>query len=320
MATIKEPKIKYIVHPATELCGVLCVLSNSPQNKIRCNKKHRDDILVFFNNFKNHAAVKTFADFEKNNCFNYDKPVAFFLEIFDNGVFDKDFHNCLNSVSFKMLEKFKNQILDFAQKSNFSLFHEKHKKEYSAALKNFLLKTQKLDSLGFLTKLAKWKPNQTFVINLMFGVTSANYAWRTTKGIYCNIRPYKNSNIKNAPDFAFDLLYVSTLILHEFAHLLINPLTHSQLETIKKIPEKNFAAVFKMNPYGAHKETAINESIIRAIECLFVKKYFHEKYLKFKKSYFEAGFIKLDEMEIVFEENYNQPIEKYFEKLVNVFK
>jgi hypothetical protein len=68
------------------------------------------------------------------------------------------------------------------------------------------------------------------------------------------------------PDFgSFDRL--GPLIWHEFAHTIVNPLTHRNLTTVAplEVTDERFRRAMREQAYGDW-ETIVNESIIRAIE------------------------------------------------------
>ena len=154
----------------------------------------------------------------------------------------------------------------------------------------------------------------------MFAVTSANYGWQTNKNCYCNIRPYKTTDIKGFPSFSVDSIYVETLIVHEFGHSIINPITKRFKDIIKKLDNDKFNACFTHNPYGQDKLTVINENIIRAIECLYVEKnYTKNDFQNILSSYTNEGFVVIGDLINIIKNNINKRISDYYELLIDCF-
>ena len=71
--------------------------------------------------------------------------------------------------------------------------------------------------------------------------------------------------------------------------------------------------------YGDSMETYINETIIRAIECLYVSKYFAEQHDGYVKDYVDEGFCKISEVEELLAGMNGGSLEAEFEKILSVF-
>lgn len=57
---------------------------------VRCNKNYHQDVLVYFNGFKDCKVVKILEDLSENYNLNYDAPVELLLRIGDNLLINKD--------------------------------------------------------------------------------------------------------------------------------------------------------------------------------------------------------------------------------------
>ena len=118
---------------------------------------------------------------------------------------------------------------------------------------------------------------------------------------------------------------MTTLILHEFAHSFINAITDRYENIVNSIDDKLFSLAFQNNPYGESKVTVINESIIRAIECRYLKDNFPSSYNEIKNDYINDGFILISKLEEVFEKNSNnrkkyKNIKKFYVEIINEIK
>lgn len=304
----------------TELIGIIAVLAGSPHMKIRNNSKYVEDIATYFENFKDHKAIKSYKVLEDEFKFNYDKPIELVLDYKDDKKCSETLGGYVGEEAISHYTRFFDELMDFKEKSNFENFYNQHIEEYSRAIEDFIKKTQTERCISFLKEITKEDFSKNYIINLMFAVTSANYGWQTKANCYCNIRPYKTTYVKGFPAFSENKIYVETLIVHEFAHSIINPITEKFKEKISKIDNKNFKDCFENNPYGEDKLTVINETIIRAIECLYVEKYFtKEDSQNLLKSYTKDGFNYIGEVANIIKDRSQNNIFSYFEFLIKVF-
>lgn len=312
--------VEVLVLKEIELIGVVAVLAHSSFMKIRNNKKYVDDIFSYFKNYENHEVVKYYKILEEKYVFNYDKPISLVLDYKDDGRCSRTLCNYVGKEAILQYSQFYNELINFKNITNFDNFYNLHIKEYSLAIEIFKKKTDIERCIQFLEEITKEPLNKNYIINLMFAVTSANYGWQTKNNCYCNIRPYKTTYIKDSPSFSVDKIYVETLIVHEFGHSIINPITEKFKKLMSKLDQKKFEDCFKCNPYGDDKATVINESIIRAIECLYVEKYFTKKDLQnLLLSYKEEGFDAIGDLMDIIKDNSCKKISSYYELLINKF-
>lgn len=304
----------------TELIGVVSTLAGSKFLKIRNNRKYVDDIFAYFEDYKNHTAVKYYQMLEEKYSFNYDKPICLVLD-------EKDEHKCSDTLcgyvgqeAIFEYSKFYDELLSFKKVSNFENFYNSHLNDYSFAIENFNKKTPVDRCIQFLKQTTNETLKKNYIINLMFAITSSNYGWQTSKNCYCNIRPYKTTVIKNFPSFSVDKIYVETLIVHEFGHSIINPITDKHKDIIQKLDNDKFNSCFKHNVYGQDKLTVINENIIRAIECLYVEKFYTKNdFQNFLLSYENEGFIVIGDLISVIKNNSTKRISDYYKLLIDCF-
>lgn len=309
-----------VVLQDTELIGVVAVLSGSPFFKIRNTKKYVDDIFAYFKDYKNHTAVKQYKVLEEKYTFNYDKPICLVLDFKDDKKCSDTLCGYVGHNAIQEYSRFYNELLNFKEVSNFDNFYNLHLKDYSLAIESFEKNTPINRCIQFLKEITNEPLNKNCFINLMFAVTSANYGWQTSKNCYCNIRPYKTTNTKDFPSFSVDKIYVETLIVHEFGHSIINPITEKFKAAIEKLDNDKFNSCFSHNPYGQDKLTVINENIIRAIECLYVEKYFAKSdFENIISAYTSEGFVAIIDLIKVMKSNCSKCISCYFKLLLNCF-
>lgn len=222
--------------------------------------------------------------------FNYDAPCAFFLELSDNirGFSDYIIKERL-PISTSKINKFVLEIESFIQDSNFKRFYLNNEKRYKRSINSFLNLTKAYSPEKYLFSFIGKKTKQ-LTVNLMHAVTNSNYGLKTERKKYVCIAPNGPSDIENEPNFAFDLPYTTSLVLHELAHSFINPMTEKYDDILANIDKKLFGKVFEYNPYGNNLKTAINETIIRSIECIYIKEFFPNEFDEFLNFYLLRGF------------------------------
>lgn len=295
---LKEKEVVYTINYYTELYGVISVLSENQKaiknaGAERANEKYREEILNYFNVFKNHEVCKMLESFSTDSNFNYDAAVTMFLQL-ANGKLDrkllckdrglitkKEFNNLIKKINY------------FEKSSNFKYFYTKSTKDYVKFLNNFVTDTKKYDPIKYLLNFLNLKNRKKLYINLMCSVASGNYCSMVGNKVYLNVQPYLKSRFNGYPDFSYEPIYYTTLILHEYAHLFINRLVEKQKGLIKNIDIADYEEILQNAEFGDNLEIYISETIIRAIECLYVKDVFPDKFDEHLTGYYKEGFVKI---------------------------
>lgn len=101
------------------------------------------------------------------------------------------------------------------------------------------------------------------------------------------------------PDYSCSAIYWTTLIVHEFAHAFVNPVTALHREQIAGIGLREYRQLLKEMMYGQSLETYINETVIRAMECIYVGRYFPAQHEAYVQEYEQDGFGKIRQVEEV---------------------
>ncbi len=302
---IKKGGITFSVDYYVELLGVICILCDDQEaidgaGYVRCNQKYVNDVKEFFSNSNYKGLTQDLAMLSDKYYFNYDAPVWLMLKLSDNSpITSKDKKELFlgrKTVPDQVLEKFINDLMTFEKSSDFKCFYESHYSLYETAINNYISDFEKYDAHEFLISFLNVKTEFDYHINLMFGITNANYGVTIGNKIYSNNRPYYKTRYDDIPDFSYDSLYFTTLIVHEFAHSFINVLVSNYRDEINLIETAKYDNVLDELGYGDSIETLINEHIIRAIECLYVKKYFGDHYERYVDFNIEDGYFKLKEV------------------------
>ena len=314
--------IIFTVNYYTELLGVLSILS---ENQLaikeagieRKNSEYRDDVLDYFGEYKYNPVTLMLELFSEQYYFNYDAPVSLFLHL--------EHKNTINRKSLcedrKLIDKqkfndFIKSIEEFAEVSNYNDFYRKHKTTYLKVIDNFIDDYKHYDPLTFLLTFLDIKTANKYIVNFMLGITNGNYGVNIKNNIYANLRPYRKSRYNDFPDFSYSPIYYTTLILHEFAHAFINPLIKGFNQIINNINISKYDEILERFDYGDNLTVYIAETVIRAIECLYVKQQFPTEHEAYIQDNVKEGFILIREVEnILISKNKDSRLNE----IINVF-
>ena len=316
----KMQNVKIIVNSFVEALGVVFILSDFKLNQPRKNKKYINEVKNHFSIFKNHEIVNDFRKLLKIDAFKYDAPIEFILNIANNVLpsYTLQQRGNFDLIKFK---KLKENFITFYRDSKFDDFFKNKEEFYKKNITTFIQTVNIYSPHNYLFDILGMSSNNLNIC-LMHGITTANYGLNVNNKLYCCVRPYNLSRF-NDIDFAFDMPYITSLILHEFAHSFINPLTDKYIKQ-DLINKEKLTPILEINGYGTHFETAINETIIRAIECLYIKKHFKAEFESFKNDYIQDGFTLIDSV-MEFLDNYvnhkkqSDNIEFVYEQLLKIF-
>lgn len=301
---INFQQISIETNPYIEAMGVLFHLADYQRNETRHNERYKTDIQAFFAKFKTHSAVlHTKRLMQENMYVRYNAPVEIMLYSFFHKSLPKLFYN-EHSITKKEVKLWVRFVKLFIKQSHFMQFYYAHEPYYVHNMQTYAQTMQPFSPQNFLFSFLGTRSKNLHII-CMHGLTTSNYGIRVGKQLYCCIRPYKETRFANEVDFACNLPYSTSLVLHEFAHSFINPLTHSYKKQLQNVSPLCFASIFEKQAYGNHIETAINESIIRSIECLYIETFFTNKEAQvFLENYIQEGFTNIPKLIHIFKEEY----------------
>lgn len=320
---VESKSYNIYVNPFIECLGIVFVLAEFELNKTRTNKKYIEEINSCFSNYKKHNFVIQFKELLKISSFKYDAPIEMILTMFYNVKPSEELLQRAR-LTYAQYQQLKRDFVNFYNEIKFDNFFENNKNYFTLNAEQFKQDIEKYSPQKFLFDFLGLSSDNLNVL-LMFGITTANYGIKIGNQLFCCVRPYKKSRFDDQIDFCYDLPYMTTLILHEFAHSFINPITDKYKDIIASLDNEIFSEIFALNPYGVHKETAINETIIRTIECLYLKSYFVDSYNLIKNEYLQDGFVFIPQLENVFEKYLsNRKLYKnildFYPEIINIFK
>ncbi len=302
---IKKQEITFSVDYYVELLGVISILCEDQEaideaGCVRCNQKYVDEVKAFFRNSDYKSLTQELVMLSDKYYFNYDAPVWLMLKLSSKTPITakekEELFYGRETIPDEILEKFICDLIAFEKSSDFRRFFELHYPLYETVIDHYIADFEKYNAHEFLLSFLKVETGFEYHINLMLGITNANYGVTVGNKVYSNNRPYNKTRYHDMPDFSYDALYFTTLIVHEFAHSFINVLVSNHRDEINLIDRSKYADLLDELGYGISVETLINEHIIRAIECLYVKQYFGKWYDQYINFNIEDGYLKLREI------------------------
>lgn len=315
----------FSVEYATELLGVISILCEN-QDAI-CdagaewgNSEYRNEVLAHFDAWKGCEVTKILETLSDDYNFNFDAPVDLFLQR-KHGVEPDLEVLCRHRkpIPPELFSHFLDLVDRFEMQSGFSEFYEAHRAYYEVTLRRFIEDYDAFQPLDFLTEYLAVATEKRYHVNLMLGITNSNYGVTVGEDLYANCCPNGKSRFMPMPDFSNSPIYWTTLIVHEFAHSFVNPISARNTERIAEIDLASYRDTLHQMMYGDSMETYINETIIRAIEFLYVRRYFSDQHDAYVKDYADEGFCKIREVEDLLAGMSGSSLESEFEKILNVF-
>ncbi len=271
-----DQSLNVTVDPRFELLSIVQLLSGYGKkfNLITSyDFPYKRDILEYFSPYKNHSAVKLFAEMSAAG-FTYDAPpgAMLFLSAPPDLRLTMPFTDYLETRAggSEKLERFVNTLRDFARETQFMTFFNAHKGTFLQIVANEKKKLEGTDYVGDLEKYYGQKQHSYNIILVPLFVGGFGPRIKQTDGTYDIYNITGPRSIKNAlPGFG-SAEALKHVLLHEFSHSFINPITESFKEQISKYSSlyDPVSSWMKDQAYGDWM-TCVNEHIIRAVSARF---------------------------------------------------
>lgn len=268
--------IKVIVDKRTELLGIILLISKYAKKYPRQvqeqgNHQYRQFIIDNFSCYKKTKTIKIFNKLIKKYCFNYDAPIYLFLQLDENlkaiTLDDYPFKERLGSD--KLVLRLIDSLPEFVNLIKFEEYYKNNEPLYYKFVGEVeeYIKNKKL--WQFVKNYVGINSNINYIINLLPYNTGGNYGAMVGNNVYCNLpvrlTPYsKESTFIGSNPATFD-----SMIVHEFSHPFINPLTDKYIDRISQSAFANISEKMQQLPYNL-KQTLINEQVIRALEARYI--------------------------------------------------
>lgn len=252
------------IEPKIELLAVVQYIADDPtilrKNLSEDDQKYSDDISKYFSKYKDEPVVSLYKEMMKNG-FSYSTPPETMLYV-DNNL------KLLNNLTLpqiaitssggkETLLKFFDLLADFRKKTKFDEFYISHTNFYNNIVSNVKNRIDKIGCIEALINYYGYKQNSyNFIIEPL---SIGGYAARV---------PSKDGKFD-----LYDFMVIPEddkeffqLVIHEFGHSYVNPLTEQNINEVNKY--KNLFTDIKEDmskqQYGSW-DYCVNEHIIRAV-------------------------------------------------------
>ena len=244
-------------------------------------------ILTTFENTDLSAMTKPFQQLLETENFGFDAPIHLFLDIFpdftsyylEEELFEIRLRK--NPLVVELMEA----VLAFGKSDEWKQFYNSNQKFYQNVLDGLenLDVSKTFQMMRRLYDNPMWEGKEYSVL-LMSGTTAGNYGMHVENTVYCV------SGLENGTWY---LDGDPTIVIHEFSHSMINPMTDRYLKKEYAEDRTLFADIAdKMERIGYSDDTVIviNEYMVRSVECCYYKYYLPEEFEQKVQWEIESGF------------------------------
>jgi hypothetical protein len=241
-----------------------------------------------YKSLKNHKAVALFDTLSKKHNFSFNNVTDWVIQFGEFPELNK-LREVINPKSFDeskgeyLIKKFKKEFISFNQDSLFQAYLIEVK-ELNKKVINQVKQSKSVQHLP--AYLEKYYGNELGSYNLILSPLVHSGGFNSTFiadgkiEVYAIIGP--NGEIEHIPYFEKEYLEMD-MILHEFGHSFVNPLTEKFQNKIETIKEKYYNERLKKDgknqAYGEWKYL-LNELIIRAVTIRITNEYFGKEKAK----------------------------------------
>lgn len=268
--------IKIRIDYRMELLGIIMHISNYKEKypflfvEYKCNKFYYDLINKYFSKYKDDEVIKEFESIVKTHSFNYDAPINMFLQLDENFKTNKlnDYVFIDRLKSDNKIYDFINKLDDFALRINFKEFYEKNIDLYTKWVNSFSISLKMYDIRSFYNNYFGYINDKEFIINLMPCITNGGFACDLSNSLVCAYPVFEKMN--NLFDNDNNHENALLMIIHEFSHGYINPITDKyNLLTDKTNLFDDIRYIMKRQAYP-YDSLIINEHIVRSVVLRFI--------------------------------------------------
>ena len=270
---IAQGKIRVAIDPRIELLSVVRMLSGRSENGRQAKEmRYRDDVLAYFDKFKGHRAVSSFAKLFDSN-FNYDAfPNLMILfsappELSQNAPYTD--YLIKRARGKEALDVFMKDLRDFARESDFMKFFGENGKYYEKVVAATVLCMDGKNDADTMEKYFGMKQGGYNIILAQILRGGGGYGARLSRDdktfdIY-NIAGPEGVGKDGLPFFGSPESF-RQLIWHEFGHSFVNPACEKLAAEVVASSTLLAPIADKMTKQAYPDwETCVNEHIIRAV-------------------------------------------------------
>lgn len=265
-------KLNLSIDPRMELLGAIQTIADYPL--VTKNTVYSNEVKEYFASMKNSKAISITK--ELYHGFSYDAPASFMLYMSQpyslKEVIPYSQYLIGRAGGKEKLDAYRDAILDFAKKSKFKDFWKSKENFYKQSLSLTYEELKDMDPVKTIEEYYKDSKNSyNIILCPLFGSNNYGAETETKSGnydIYSLTCTFYN---KEGIPF-ISKQNARYLVLHEFSHSFVNPLTEKHTDQVK-LSEKLLEPIkntMSNQAYG-NWETVLNEHIIRAFTARIVE-------------------------------------------------
>lgn len=317
--------LKIIVDKRTELMSIILALAGGndyiEEHFVLLSKDdYKQRVLKHFNEFKNHSAVLIAKNIAQNDIgFSFDNPILLAFQLQEDLTFD-------GKISEDLLKELDNEnglkdllysVEDFAKTSKFVDFYKNENNYYLTKIQEIEEIFNSKQFLIVLKQTLKVEIENNFIVNIIPTLINSNHGFELEGNIVANLGLVCLNSIETVK---FDKGF-SHIIIHEFLHAFVNPLTTKSLGDINFTLDLESKHKLEKLGYG-NRISYINDSIVRALTIRIREKMTNIDVNKFLTREQDWGFVHVKDIysEILKFEQQDLSWDKYFVNFLKVFE
>ena len=327
-------RINVFVDPRMELLAAVQLLSGYgekyPDLITRFDFPYKSDMAAYFARYKDHRAVKLFA--QMSDRFSYDAPPAVMLYLSDPPelILRLPFSDYVNARASgeKQLKELVEALRDFARESSFQAFYDGHKGTYQAIVEAIGKEMEGSDWIMTLEQYhGQAQASYTIIPSPLFVHGGFGSKVKLSDGKFETYNVCGPTGVKDGFPVFGSRESIKHLAWHEFGHSFVNPPWEKYQKELAKYSSLHDPIASKMQKqaYG-NWSVCVNEHIVRAVEVRLTYeadgKRAADKVLRAQKkkgfAYIEALCRKLEEYEK--QRDKYPTLESFYPEIVAVFK
>ena len=284
---VSQLPLRVVVDPRVELMSIIFRLAGNPEYCMGNVASYTNDVEKRFGEFRAHPAVKLAQKLREEHGVSYDACMSMAVHMIDaekceeKVPFDPRPENLDARWSVNDAREFLAATRQFVKDTNFNEFITAHHSLYETAQSRMEDCLKKNAHMEWFDEYFGSRPEASFTLTLGMLNGGNNYGprCRTADGkeeLYCVLGVWMTDD-KGLPVFDSSVVWV---VVHEFCHSYVNPLTSKYKTEIDKYA-KLFGPISERMKSQAYPvwETCVNEHIVRSLTTRYA-------YLKENK---EAG-------------------------------
>lgn len=277
VVNLKEGNLTLTIDPRMELLSVIQLLSDYNQTYSLLTQfdfKYKESVIERFEKYKEHSAVIMFNKMSMEG-YSYHVPPATMLYFPEaiNDIKQVPVELTERSMGEDVLNEFYNELINFAEETNFIEFYNSQEKFYSDILKQCEESIKGEDYIGDIEGYYGENANgYNIILTSLFHSGGFGHQVINENNTYDIYSIQGPTGVKNDIPIFGDRETFRYLVWHEFSHSFVNPITTDSIEEANKSQELIIPIqdIMSRKAYPSW-ESCLNEHIIRAVTARLTK-------------------------------------------------